>query len=253
MRCAKIYKLTTSNSNGMDITQFDMSVSKLFLETHKQEMEKLQNRVAEIKMIYKTKKRNFIEGIKGTDHLLEKLTHEIRKARVEKQENDRNTLLTQDKSLEQIQKNGQDQSIAAPSYNNPVVIPQEPVKSIGGNPINPQISLRRQVEAENKYLELNEILKTDTNSNKYPINSPIKNLPTPTDQIRSKIKVPDVEKMNEEEKFQKSPEIRILVKEKQIIQDKIFKLEKKLGDQKLIEKEATEFVKNRVKLSLTIL
>jgi hypothetical protein len=59
-------------------------------------------------------------------------------------------------------------------------------------------------------------------------------------------------KLVTEEKFQKSPEIRILVKEKQIIQERIFKLGQKLGDQKLIEKEATEFIRNRVKLYLTI-
>jgi hypothetical protein len=119
---------------------------------------------------------------------------------MEKQEYARNTLLQQDKSLEQIQKVEQDQSIAAPSYNNLAVIPQEPAKSTGGNPINPQISRRRQVEVENKYLELHEIPETDTNGNKSLINSPIKDLPASIDQIRSKIIVPDVENMNDEER-----------------------------------------------------
>lgn len=49
------------------------------------------------------------------------------------------------------------------------------------------------------------------------------------------------------EKFQQSPEILALTKEKQRIENKINGLQKKLENPNLIEKEAIEFVKDKVR------
>lgn len=214
-RWAKVYKLNASHSNEMDLSQFDISMPKLFVESNKEELEKLQNRWNEIKKIYKSKKKNFIESIKGTDTLV-RLIQEIIKAKIEHnekvkletQEKDSKDILIQakDNNLEQEQSNmiEQDQSVDAPSNDNPIDNPKEPFKAIGGNPMNPQVSLQKQVEAEKKYLEEQEKLKADAYKDTSPIKSREKIVSSASNEVpsqtASKTDIPDTENMNENER-----------------------------------------------------
>lgn len=108
--------------------------------------------------------------------------------------------------IEQEQSNivEQDQSVAAPSNNTPIENPKETFKAIGGNPMNPQISLQKQVEAEKKYLEEQEKLKADAYKEKSPIKDQSKLASSPSEDIESqtplKLDIPDTENMTEDER-----------------------------------------------------
>ena len=57
VKCAKVYKLSATRSKEMDLDQFIDAISKLFIEAYKEEIEKLEKRLIELKKISKLNKQ----------------------------------------------------------------------------------------------------------------------------------------------------------------------------------------------------
>ncbi|CAI2383555.1 unnamed protein product [Moneuplotes crassus] len=85
-RCATVYKLNSlESSNQMTFDQFVHALPKLFREKYKDEIDKLNGRIGEIKKIYKQKKRKFVDALKQDEAGLLKIYEELKKEEVAKE------------------------------------------------------------------------------------------------------------------------------------------------------------------------
>lgn len=157
IKCAKVYKLTATRSKEMDIDQFTESIQKLFVESYKEEIERLEKRLVELKRISRNKKQK-----KRDNNLNQSIETNL-------QTNDQNDTFETYKEINnavklderpsqgnfystyfiEISKQSNDISQSY-GYARPLQ------RSIGGNPMNPQVSLKKQVAAEREYLERNK-------------------------------------------------------------------------------------------------
>ncbi|CAI2384464.1 unnamed protein product [Moneuplotes crassus] len=250
-------------SKEMNYQQFVQALPKLFAERYKDQIEKLNMRILEIKKIYRDKKKKFAASLAENEDILLDLYEELKgiddnSARTNKEETkdgpgnnssannqetgQQNLENKQEKSIntnpgpskEDINIQASDDTPINPKIKSPRknIPPYHPPSSLSRNPkLSPQPK-----KTINKDLE---ILQSDSQ----PPDPPLDQAEHPSESImtkhKAKIKYIVATKFN---KDNENPEVTILKKEKERILQEIEETSGKLKDRRLLQEEANDCV-----------
>ena len=223
----------------MDFNEFKISVVKLVEESKKEEIEKLEKRIREIKKVYRIKKRKLEmearkeENNKSVDNVKEEQKKDIVPEEV--------------KQVLEINKqnNSDEPKIQAKNDTNfTEKISSQKFRAPGGNPINPQVLIQKQAEADKS--KLSTPLVEDQNKELIPEQS---SQQTTNSEPKADI---SIDKTKEEsnklpidpkpDKISDRPELVALQKEKNRVEEQISLLQKDLQNPQLIKEEAVKHV-----------
>ena len=261
----------------------------------------MEKRIAEIKKIYRTKKRKVLKEIEADPSIIDRhmeekmkekqmideLKKEEQKAKLEKElklqvklkEEEEKKLKMETKEEKQVASdktenegennaktlNKQELNIKQETTTQPQVQPtQPPPKSIGGNPMNPQITLQKQQEAEKERLKstpspIPPPVPPSTNPNPQPpLTSPAPTSSSPVPAPSTKplatppipssptpILTPPVLSPKAQyllDTFETSPEITVLHKEKLRRVDQIARIKRKLENPSAVKEEGLKHI-----------